>query len=149
MRNNKIRAFLAVTAIILSFLAAGCKQNEIIEIREKMFATQVDDIYMNTADYLGKTIKLEGIFLIRENNGEPVFYVIRHVIDECCGNGLSGFEVRLPKTQSAPAQIPEDDSWVEAAGLLSEYEEGYRKFLYLELTSIAVLDKRGMEFVTR
>ena len=151
MRNNIIFMMITLILIVNSCFKNNnsetktASQTETIEIRERMFATQINDIYLNAADYLGKTIKLEGIFMSGGNN--TVFYVLRYAPDDCCGGrGYAGFEVRR---SSLSAELPADDSWVEAAGILREYEAGLRKFLYLELTSLVVMDKRGSEFVTR
>ena len=53
----------ALTLILLVLFFSGCRSGDdsgIIEIRENMFLTQVNDINLNFRDYLGRTIKLEG-----------------------------------------------------------------------------------------
>jgi hypothetical protein len=42
---------------------------------------------------------------------------------------------------------PVDDSWVEASGTLKTAEYGDYEYLYLDLSSLAVLSKRGAEVV--
>jgi putative membrane protein len=158
--------------IILSFFVIGCTrannnnseaiaalreelanhqiiaQGGIVEIRERMFATQVNEIYLNSADYLGRNIRLEGIFRIIQHNDETFFYVLRYAPDGCCGGrGFVGFEVRMAAGYSR--QFPADNSWVEATGILREFSAGSGRFLYLELFSLNVLTRRGAEFVIR
>ena len=120
-----------------------------IEIREKMFATQVSDVYLNAEDYLGKTIKLEGLFKSELYYGkdEPYCFVIRYGPGGCCGMDANvGFEVAWAKENAKP--YPVVDSWVEATGVLKTYEEdGYANYLYLDLSSLNVLSKRGAETV--
>ena len=147
MRTNLIITFL----IILVFFASCAKENEIIEIRERMFATHINDIFLNAEEYLGKTVRLEGIFRTGlTNNGDQLFYVFRFAPDDCCAsNGMIGFEVRGQKSILTPGNIPENDSWVEVTGVLSEAVYGRRKYLYIELTSLIELDIRGAEFVER
>ncbi|MDR1559486.1 MAG: hypothetical protein LBS84_07295, partial [Clostridiales bacterium] len=68
---------------------------EVIEIREKMFIAQTNDIYFNAEDYLGKMIKYEGIFTVYEIPETGVKYcsVIRYG-PGCCGvDANAGFEV--------------------------------------------------------
>jgi len=147
------RGFLIAVAIIListpNFIS-GCARTEkdsIIEIGEKMFIAQIQDIYLNTKDFLGKTIKLEGIFtgvLWEEIN---YYYVIRYVPDECCGAESVGFEVKWPQARMEP--YPENNSWVEATAVLKLYKKDSFLRPYLELTSLTVLDTRGAEFVSR
>jgi uncharacterized membrane protein YcgQ (UPF0703/DUF1980 family) len=120
-----------------------------IEIKEKMFATQVTDVYLNAEDYLGKTIKLEGLFKSELYYGkdEPYCFVVRYGPGGCCGMDANvGFEVAWAKENARP--YPVVDSWVEATGVLKTYEEdGYSKYLYLDLSSLNVLSRRGAETV--
>jgi uncharacterized membrane protein YcgQ (UPF0703/DUF1980 family) len=119
----------------------------VVEIKEKMFIAQINDVYLNSEDYLGKTIKLEGIFMQDEGYDKTYSFVIRYG-PGCCGtDGNAGFEVAWAKDQSKP--YPAVDSWVEAIGVLKTYEEedGYMPYLYLDLSSLNVLNKRGAEFV--
>jgi uncharacterized membrane protein YcgQ (UPF0703/DUF1980 family) len=118
--------------------------NGVIEIREKMFATQVSDVYVNTDDYLGKTIKLEGIFQSAQSyeKEKPYCFVIRYGPGGCCGYDANvGFEVKWNTDRAQPYPAPE--SWVEAAGELKYYEEDDFQYLYLDLLSLNVLSKRG------
>jgi len=121
---------------------------DVIEIKEKMFITQINDVYMNAEDYLGKTIKLEGIFKSELYYGkkEPYCFVIRYGPGCCSNDGSAGFEIKWDKNRAQ--KYPAIDSWVEAAGELKSYEEdGYMQYLYLDLSSLVVLKKRGAETV--
>jgi uncharacterized membrane protein YcgQ (UPF0703/DUF1980 family) len=128
---------------------ASAPNNGVIEIKEKMFAAQVNDVYLNAEDYLGKTIKLEGLFKSELYYGkeEPYCFVIRYGPGGCCGLDANvGFEVAWAKDGAKP--YPLIDSWVEATGVLKTYEEdGYSNYLYLDLSSLNVLSKRGAETV--
>jgi len=120
----------------------------IIEIKEKMFISQVNDVYLNKDDYLGKTIKLEGLFKMEQGYDKAYCFVLRYG-PGCCGyDGNVGFEVSWNKDKETEKSYPGEDSWVEATGELKTYEEdGYNEFLYLDLVSLNVLDKRGQETV--
>jgi uncharacterized membrane protein YcgQ (UPF0703/DUF1980 family) len=148
----KKNVFLGVIfGLIFSFLLMSCNKDEktggqrnIVEIGERMFASQVNDVYLNTKDYLGKTIKLEGLFKAGEYE-DDYYYVIRYGPGSCCGVDLVGFEVCWKANQSKP--YPEEDDWVEAIGVLKTFDEGFQSYPYLELASLTVLDKRGAEYV--
>ncbi|MDR0642783.1 MAG: metal ABC transporter permease [Treponema sp.] len=122
----------------------------LVEIKEKMFIAQVNDIYLNADDYLGKTIKLEGLFKEEKYAGidTTYFFVIRYG-PGCCGtDGNAGFEVAWDKEiQDRP--YPQVDDWVAAEGKLSYYEEDGYPYLYIALSSLEALDKRGAEFVSQ
>jgi uncharacterized membrane protein YcgQ (UPF0703/DUF1980 family) len=125
---------------------APVSEKGVIEIKEKMFISQVNDVYLNAEDYLGKTIKLEGLFKMEQGYDKSYCFVLRYG-PGCCGyDGNVGFEVAWDKEKEKP--YPSEDAWVEATGELKTYEEdGYDKFLYLDLVSLNVLNKRGQETV--
>jgi len=121
-------------------------KNGVIEIKEKMFISQVNDVYANPEDYLGKTIKLEGLFKKEQGYDKSYCFVLRYG-PGCCGyDGNASFEVAWDKEKEKP--YPGEDDWVEATGVLKTYkEDGDNEFLYLDLISLNVLDKRGAETV--
>lgn len=125
--------------------AAAEDSDDVIEINEKMFIAQTNDIYYNVADYLGKTIKYEGVFEIYDvsENGENYYAVIRYG-PGCCGNDANaGFEVIWDN------DYPDQNEWVEATGILEEYQEAGETYLRLMLTSLTVLPTRGAEYVSQ
>jgi uncharacterized membrane protein YcgQ (UPF0703/DUF1980 family) len=112
-----------------------------------MFISQVNDVYLNPEDYLGKTIKLEGLFKMDQGYNKTYCFVLRYG-PGCCGyDGNVGFEVAWNNEKKK--SYPDEDAWVEATGELKTYEEddSYNKFLYLDLVSLNVLNKRGQETV--
>jgi len=116
---------------------------DVVEITENLFIAQTNDIYINTEDYLGKTIKYEGIFdfYYWEESDSTYYYVIRYG-PGCCGyDGTAGFEVLWD------GEYPEQNDWVEAVGVLETYDENGSQYLRLRLTSLTVLDERGAEYV--
>lgn len=117
--------------------------NDMVEIKEKLFVTQTLDIYTNTEDYLGKTIKYEGIFdFYTTEDGRTYYYVIRYG-PGCCGNdSTAGFEVVWDN------DYPELNDWVEVIGILESYMENGRPYLRIQVTSLRILDERGAETVT-
>jgi len=118
----------------------------VVVIREKMFIAQTNDIYINKDDYLGKTIKYEGIFdqSTWRGNGKTYRYVIRFGPGCCPGDAAAaGFEVYWDKG------YPKENDWVEAVGVLEEYDDNGMQTLRLALTSLKVLAKRGKERVTQ
>jgi len=118
--------------------------SDVVEISEKLFIAQTNDIYINTEDYLGKTIKYEGIFksYYWEEADTTYCYVIRYG-PGCCGyDGEAGFEVAWD------GELPGEDDWCEAVGILETYDENGIQYLRLSLTSLTVKDERGAEYVS-
>jgi zinc transport system permease protein len=148
--NNAGTSSIAVTAgSKTANTAKASSKGGIVEIKEKMFIAQTNDVYLNTDEYLGRTIKLEGLFKYEQYAGIDTAYcfVLRYG-PGCCGNdGNAGFEVAWD--HDAPPPYPEVDAWVEAVGTLSTYEEDGYPYVYISLSSLKVLDKRGAEYVTQ
>ena len=153
LKSDRLLGLIAlISAITASFFTTSCTKpkgefTDTVEIGEKMFISQVNDVYLNADDYLGKTIKLEGIFKQEQGYEKSYCFVLRYGPGCCGADGNVGFEVAWAngKAQSYPTI----DSWVEATGVLKTYEEedGYAPYLYLDLSSLNVLSKRGAETV--
>jgi uncharacterized membrane protein YcgQ (UPF0703/DUF1980 family) len=129
----------------------AARDTSIIEIKEKMFIAQTNDVYLNPEDYLGKTIKLEGLFKSEQYGGsDPAYCFVLRYGPGCCGNdGNAGFEVAWDKQAEASKTYPNVDDWVEAIGVLKSYEEDGFPYLYIALSELSVLDKRGAEYVAQ
>lgn len=117
--------------------------SDMIEIKEKMFIAQSNDIYLNPEDYLGKTIKYEGIFdsYYSVEDGITYYYVFRYGPGCCDFDANAGFEVMWS------GAYPDKNDWVEVVGILEEHEEDGERYLILNLSSLTVLDTRGAEYV--
>lgn len=118
--------------------------DDVLEVKERVFLAQINDIYSNFQDYEKKTIIVEGMFShfksSDEQNDIPVVY---RRGPGCCGNdGWGGF---LLKYEGA---LPKENDWIKVIGkpLLEKTEKGYYN-LYLKVESIEVLSKRGAEYV--
>jgi uncharacterized membrane protein YcgQ (UPF0703/DUF1980 family) len=136
-------------APVASITTETVNDPNLVEIKERMFIAQVNNVYLNYNDYLEKTIKLEGLFKQEQagTSNEPYCYVLRYG-PGCCGDdGNVGFEVAWDKDLEKP--YPDVDSWVEATGVLKIEERNTYKYLYLELASLTALNTRGVEKVTR
>jgi len=120
---------------------AGGGNDEIIEIEDRFFILQTQDIMVNHNDYIGRTIRYQGMFFsqIWEPTGEEFFMVIRFT-DDCCGgtDGFVGFEVYL-----GDIPRPIDNTWVDITGVLA-WDNG---FIRLNLVSLETPPERGEEFV--
>jgi Predicted membrane protein len=128
-----------------SDVAVQAPIGDVVEIREKMFIAQTNDIYFNAEDYIGKTIKYEGIFDIYEvPEIGGVYYAVIRYGPGCCGvDANAGFEVKWD------GEYPNRNDWVEVVGVLEEYEENGYKYLRLVLNSLTVLPMRGAEYVNQ
>lgn len=116
---------------------------EEIYIREKMFITQINDIFYNIEDYEGKTIAVEGMFRIFPGvDGGPDIPVVFRNGPGCCGNdGWAGFLLHYD------GEYPAIDDWILVKGTPEIVHTELYIQLYLNVTSLEVKDERGAEFV--
>lgn len=117
--------------------------SDVLEIREKMFLTQINDIYYNFDAYKDKTIIVEGIYtlLYSWDGSERIPGVYRRG-PGCCGNdGWGGFFLKYDGV------LPKENDWIRVTGT-PELEVGENFItLYLNVTSIEIKEERGAEFV--
>lgn len=118
----------------------------IIEIREKMFIAQIEDIYYNIEDFKDKYIKIEGMYSVvepEEGDIGKVHFVYRNA-PGCCGNdGWAGFMLNYD------GEYPNTNDWIQVVGTPEIVKNGVYEDLYLNVISIEVMEERGAEFVNQ
>ena len=88
-------------------------KNNMIEITDNYFIQQTNDIYFNLDDYIGKTIKMEGlIYAYQDTDGDICYAVVRNTPGCCGADGLSGIDIRYD------GEYPEFNTWVEVVGVM-------------------------------
>jgi len=141
-----------VLLVVAILLLVGCgggspgSDEDVVEIRERLFIAQVNDIRINADSYVGRTLRYEGLFqsFVWPGTGQTYYQVIRYTSDDCCGtDGIIGFEVYLGDI--APLL---DNSWAEVTGVLEWFEAGGEPFLRLVVVSLTELAERGAEIVS-
>lgn len=119
-------------------------EDDVFVIREKMFITQINDIYLNPDEYKDKTIRLEGIFDAYEDPEDSKYnkyYVIRYG-PGCCGNdGVAGFQILFNGDK------PKPNDWIEVTGELQMVVEDGSEYVALKVNDLKVLTERGAEYV--
>lgn len=88
---------------------------KVLEITDNFFIEQTTDMYLNLEDYIGKTVKIEGlIYQYQDDNGDICYAVVRNT-PGCCGNdGLAGVDIRYD------GEYPKIDTWVEVQGVIGK-----------------------------
>ena len=136
-----MRKIAAAGTLALAFALAGCRADspEILVIGERFFAQQVDDILLNRAQYLGRTVRLEGIFRALHWHETDMYhyYVVRYVTS-CCGPHPIGFELLPDSITPLP-----DMAWAEVTGVLED-DDGY---IVIRVMSLVEMAERGAELV--
>lgn len=120
------------------------KNKDIIEINEKVFITQINDIYYNFDDYKDKTIVVEGMYSVFESMlSDETSPVVYRNGPGCCNNdGWAGFLLKYDGKE------PKENDWIRVTGTpsLETTKEGYTN-LFLNVSDLEVLNERGAELV--
>jgi hypothetical protein len=118
---------------------------DVIEIKEKMFIAQTNDIYLNIDDYLGKSVRYEGYFAQYQDaeTYETFNFVVRNG-PGCCGYDSSvGFEVDWK------GDLPTVDDWCSVQGVVDIYKENGLDYIVVRADSLDVLPYRGKDTVVQ
>ncbi|MDY5730380.1 MAG: hypothetical protein SPL05_02415 [Eubacteriales bacterium] len=125
----------------------GINPQEVLDIREKMFLTQIYDIYFNYEEYKQKPIALEGMFdkvgnIVGVEDNRNMVY---RRSPGCCGNdGFDGFVINYN------GDLPKENDWVKVYGIVCMGSETDPiQGIYLDVVGIEVLPTRGEEFVAQ
>lgn len=122
----------------------NAKNDDIIEINEKVFITQINDIFFNFEDYKDKTIVVEGMYSIFESEISDIkMPVVYRNGPGCCSNDAwAGFLLKYN------GELPKENDWIRVTGKpeLEHTKEGYTN-LYLNVDKIKILKERGKEDV--
>jgi zinc transport system permease protein len=139
-------SFAAAALLLLLAVSSTARAEDIVEIREKMFVEQTNDVYLNPDEYIGRTIRLEGMFgIVESEEGEPPCYYVYRFGPGCCGyDANAGFEVTWG---DGGKSYPNENDWTEATGVLESYEYDGEQYLRLALSSLTVKSQRGKERV--
>ena len=128
---------------VSNIISTNTTDTGIIEIKEKYFIESCNDVYLNPDLYIGKLIKIEGMYeeFINESSGEKYMGVIRYG-PGCCGNdGVAGFEFTWA------GETPEVNDWIEVVGSVAIINDENQSYVVLDANSLTVLDVRGLETV--
>lgn len=118
--------------------------SDILEISEKMFLTQINDIYFNFDEYKDKIIIVEGMYAsFTTRDGTVKVPAIFRYGPGCCDNdGWGGFLLKYA------GQLPQEKDWIRVTGTpeLTRTPEGYTN-LVLNVISIERKTQHGKEQV--
>lgn len=106
-------------------------------LSKTMVYSEVYNIMVSPDDYLGKSIRMSGIYntFVDESTGIRYFYCIIQDATACCAQGI---EFELTDDYSFPADYPESGDTVTVVGNFDTYMEG--EYMYCTLRD-AVLEK--------
>ena len=139
MARKLIVCLIAAVMMCSTLVFTGCSGSSSdadVVISESKYVAYINEIYANPGRYLEKSINLEGMFDMIDNN----WWVYRNG-PGCCGTDATcGFILTLD-----PANRPHKNDWVSVTGVLKMSSKS--QYPYLKVTDIKVLSTRGAEKV--
>jgi uncharacterized membrane protein YcgQ (UPF0703/DUF1980 family) len=96
------------------------------------------NIYQDPDTYVGKTIKVDGVYVPSHDETNDVYYQNVLIIDTtaCC---ISGFEFKLDGKNTYPDDYPAVESTIEVTGVFSSYEDSGQVYYCLERAELVAL----------
>jgi len=113
------------------------KNEDIVEITDNYFIQQTNDVYINLDDYIGKTIKMEGlIYSYNDASSGNVCYAVVRNGPGCCGNdGIVGLDIRYD------GDYPNANTWVEVIGVMGTDTVQGRKIPAIQVVSMTETER--------
>jgi len=138
--------FSVFMTFCLIFLAVtGCSNKEkdigidvdLTGLSSIMVYAKVYDIMTNPDDYMGKTIKLNGLYAVSDFQGGYYHFVLVEGADSCCPEGL---EFRWSGNHVYPDDYPSLNTRIEFVGVFGSHEDFGYTYYYLAVDEIIVLE---------
>ncbi len=124
--------------------ASAASAGGVVEIGEKLFIQQCNDLYANPGDYEDKLVRIEGLCDVWEQDGETHYAVYRRT-PGCCGDdGVMGFYIDYDGEAR-----PQLGDWIAVTAKVKsgKDESGYTT-VELVASEVTVTEERGAEYVT-
>ena len=119
--------------------AAATVDVDLTALSSTMLSAEIANIIANSRDYLGKVIRINGMYSnIHISATDMVYHFIITVEgDDCCQEGL---EFTVPGRYVFPDDFPKQRTRIEVDGVFSVIEEQGQRFFYLAADDIFILD---------
>lgn len=165
-----MKKFFKVMLISICSLVAivGCTQKEVdnsqkvensdetIKVMEDVYVDYINDIYLDSSKYIGKTIEIEGLFTVeKDKNNTEHFYVYRWADMEVDSHdyeeheeGHSHEENEIVEGKcglefSYNKKLPKKDDWIKVKGKLKNENNN----LIIEAEKVEIMNEKGLEKV--
>lgn len=129
---------------------------EIIKIMENVYIDYINDIYLDSSKYIGKTIEIEGMFTKskdKDNKNNLYVYRLTDVIENAHSHEEESSEYEKKDNNKIEVMcglefyykgnLPKENDWIKVVGKLEE-QDG---ILFINADSVKIMKDRGMEKV--
>ena len=103
-----------------------------------MVYAEVNNIMTSPKNYVGKTIKMSGLYYASyfDQTDQYYHYVVITDATSCCPQGL---EFTWDGNHAYPDDYPEDQAQIEVIGVFDSYDELGQTYYYLDVSDLSVL----------
>lgn len=114
-----------------------------IVLGDNYFDTQVADINLNFSEYEGKTIEIEGMYLL--NPEGPFTFVGRYSTSNLCPDCPTGYSYMEYewKAKGRP-ELKDEDTWVKVIGTLKLGDDNGVEYHYIDVASMEIMNEKGL-----
>ena len=102
---------------------------DLTQMSSTMIYSEVQNMMLKPADYVGKTVKMQGAFSVSEIGENRYFACIIKDATACCAQGI---EFDWSGDHSYPADYPKDGSDITVTGEFTTYNEGQQQYCQLK-----------------
>ena len=133
---------------VLYSLSENEEYNADIVLKDKYFDTTIRDMNLNSSDYIGKTVEIEGLYF---NNGYYSF-VGRYTTSNLCPTcppGYSFMEFHLNGT--IDREFTNEGEWIKVIGTYkvgNDESSNNEDYYYLDVLSLEVMNEKGNDTVS-
>lgn len=119
------------------------EQEKIVTFKDDYFMTQINEIYYNPDDYVGKKIEIEG-FPMESPDG---YKFVGRYGPGCCGNDGYVYLEYVYNKENIPLVVEKD--WIKVKGTIKKIVDQTGTVIYIEATSVEKLSTRGVDRVVK
>ncbi len=102
---------------------------DLTQMSSTMIYSEVQNMMLKPADYVGKTVRMQGAFSVSEIGENRYFACIIKDATACCAQGI---EFDWSGDHSYPADYPKDGSDITVTGEFTTYNEGQQQYCQLK-----------------
>ncbi|MEA4813769.1 MAG: hypothetical protein VB112_02520 [Oscillospiraceae bacterium] len=120
-----------------------------INVGDKLYMTQINDWYMNFSDYSGKSVVIEGYYMIFDD--KYTFVGRKGPTCPYCTGGYVNFEFKSDQDLS---KLVSESSWIRVTGILRQGTmypgsgQPGQAFYYIEAMSVEELPEAGIDTIS-
>ena len=148
---NMKKIFISIISLILVITClSGCsnsiKSDDTLNVTEDAFLNMITDINNEPASYIGRTIKLEGMFKEDKHNRHSHCYVYRNAAVYDHDHGHEHIN-KIGLEFDYNGNMPKENDWISVVGILRNSTRNEHNSITLKASNVIILSERGTETI--